>query len=218
MSVSEATEAPTSCNLDGHVEQQKDQGENYPSGPILKLSKSTIRHLEPSDAEEMARIADNPLIGRYMRDRFPFPYTLAHANWWINHNMTANPVYNYAIADPITDKFMGCIGLERGTDVQARTAEFGYWLGEEYWGKGIMTEAVIGFARWAFDRFEDLDRIFAGMFESNTGSVRVIERAGWMFEGRARKAIRKRGVVMDQLIYSYIRDDWERDEGKVGSK
>lgn len=85
-----------------------------------------------------------------------------------------------------------------------------------------MSEAARAFADWAFRKFKDLERVHADIFEANKASVRVVEKAGWVFEGRARRAVRKAGVVMDALVYSIIREDWESDmrkekeEGKIG--
>ena len=188
-----------------------------PTGAILHLSKSTIRHLEPSDAAELTRIADNPAVGRFLRDRFPAPYTRADADWWIAHNQRARPVRSFAIADPRDGRIMGCVGLEPGADVHARGAELGYWLGEEYWGRGIVGEVVPAFARWAFARFADLERIYVGVFAENTASVKVVERAGFVFEGRQRKAAFKSGRFMDVLGYSFIRDDLEEEKSQEGA-
>lgn len=102
----------------------------------------------------------------------------------------------------------------RGTDVASITAEFGYWLSQEYWGRGVMSEAAKGFTDWAFEKFGDLERLHVDIFEANKASVRVVEKAGWVFEGRSRRAVKKKGVVMDVLIYSIIREDWERDRKK----
>ena len=82
-----------------------------------------------------------------------------------------------------------------------RSAEIGYWLGEEYWGRGIVTEAVKVFTEWAFANF-DLSRIYAGVFEWNPASARVMEKAGFEFEGRMKKAVTKEGRTGDELIYA----------------
>jgi ribosomal-protein-alanine N-acetyltransferase len=82
----------------------------------------------------------------------------------------------------------------------------GYWLGEPFWGRGIMTEAVAGFTHWAFDAF-DLQRIFAEPFAGNTASVRVLEKAGFVCEGRMRASVFKDGKVLDSFIYARVRDE-----------
>jgi len=90
------------------------------------------------------------------------------------------------------------------TDLLRRSAEIGYWLGEEYWGRGIMTEAVRAMTEYAFETF-DINRVYAGVLEYNLSSVRVLEKNGYVCEGRLRQAYTKDGKTYDQLLYSIIR-------------
>lgn len=187
--------------------------------PILTLSKSIIRPLCTRDAASLAQAANNPNIARFMRNIFPQPYTLADAEWWIDRCSKSKPLYDYALVHPTTGFVMGGIGLKPGDDVQSRTAEVGYWLGEEHFGKGIMSEAVPAFVDWAFRQFdgpEGLVRIWAGIFEANKASECVLKNAGFVFEGTLRKGLCKNGVLMDQLLYSVIREDWERGNKITG--
>ena len=89
-------------------------------------------------------------------------------------------------------------------DISRCSAEIGYWLGEAYWGRGIVTEAVSALTQWAFDNF-DLSRIYAGVLEWNPASMRVLEKAGYQLEGRLRKAVVKQNHVMDEFIYAIVR-------------
>jgi len=195
------------------VKQELGTKSSSQNSPIVVLKKSIIRPYHRSDAEELTRIANNPAIVRFLRNRFPSPYTLDDANFWINFNANASPVYKFCIAHPESNKIMGSIGLIPGEDVYCRSAELGYWLGEEYWGKGIITEAVKGFVAWTYANFPQMERLYAGIFEDNKASVKVVERAGFLFEGRLRKAVYKNGKHMDALVYSFIREDWDsKDE------
>ena len=100
----------------------------------------------------------------------------------------------------------GGIGVVLQSDVERVSAELGYWLGERAWGRGVMTEAVAAFVPWAFDRYS-LTRIYAHVFEFNVASTRVLEKAGFLCEGRLRKAVIKNGQVLDELMYARIRED-----------
>lgn len=168
----------------------------------LKLSHSTIRNWRRGDEESVVRHANNHKIWRNLRDLFPYPYTRADANWWIEKETSRASSTNYAI--DVGGQAVGAIGLILYDDVFRRSAEIGYWLGEEYWGRGIVTEAVQALTDYAFSNF-DLRRVYAGVFEWNAGSMRVLEKAGYQFEARLRKHVTKDGETIDQLIYAIVR-------------
>jgi len=137
-----------------------------------------------------------------MRDRFPFPYTIDDARDWVR---TANdpPVSNFAIA--VAGNAVGGLGLLLGSDVFRRSAEIGYWLGTEYQRRGIVSSILPMFTRRAFTEF-DLCRIYAGVFETNQPSMRVLERAGFVLEGIHRKAVTKNGHTLDYYMYALTHD------------
>ena len=103
---------------------------------------------------------------------------------------------------------MGSIALCLGSDVYARTAELGYWLSEEYWRQGIMSEAVQIICREAFQTF-DIIRISAEPFAYNAGSRGVLEKAGFTYEGTMRNGIYKNGQVHSYCIYSILREEMD---------
>ena len=87
---------------------------------------------------------------------------------------------------------VGGIGVHPGEDVHRHTATVGYWLGEEFWGRGIMTEAVTAVTDFCFENFP-LRRISAEVFANNPASARVLEKAGFTFEGRLKNNVLKDG-------------------------
>ncbi|KAK0731511.1 acyl-CoA N-acyltransferase [Lasiosphaeris hirsuta] len=178
--------------------------------PILTLPSCIIRPYHPSDAPALAQHANGPQIARYMTNQFPSPYTLANAEFWIKFSTpTDSPILNFAICDPLTNTVCGSIGLKPRADVEARTMEVGYWLGEAYWGRGITTEALIGFVGWAFGRWseEELVRLEAGVFEGNEASVKVLTKAGFVAEGCRRKTGYRAGRTFDISIFGLLRED-----------
>ncbi len=167
----------------------------------IRLNKSTLRPWRGGDEASLIRHANNYKVWRNLRDRFPHPYTRADAEWWVGHAGNQSPVTSFAI---VVDEAVGGIGLELNTDVYRRAAEIGYWLGEEYWGRGIVSEAVSAVVDYGFQTF-DICRIFAGVFEHNTASMRVLEKAGFRQEARLIKAITKEGQTFDELVYAIVR-------------
>lgn len=167
----------------------------------LELKQAIIRPWLMSDADSVQRYANNRKIWRNLRDIFPHPYTLEDAHAFLTF-ATQTPAMIFAIATE--SEAIGCIGLNRGADVHRFTAELGYWLAEPFWGRGIMSEAVAELSRCAFDAF-DLHRIFAQPYEGNHASIRILEKAGYFYEGRMRASVFKDGKVLDSLLYARTR-------------
>ena len=157
------------------------------------------------DAEALVRHANNINVAKQLRDRFPHPYTLQAAREFIDHVVKVQPSTNFAIeAD---GEAAGGIGFVSGTDVERYSAEIGYWLGEAFWRRGIVTEALSLVTEYAFaDR--NLLRLFALPFADNAASARVLEKAGYLLEGRLHQSSVKFGVPRDQLIYARINSRW----------
>ena len=94
-------------------------------------------------------------------------------------------------------------------DVERVSAEIGYWLGEPFWGRGIATEALDAMTRYAIETHA-LTRMYALPFAWNAASCRVLEKAGYVLEGRLRRSAIKDGVVIDQLQYAFIAPEHDR--------
>ena len=157
-----------------------------------------------NDAIAVQCYANNRKIWLNLRDLFPHPYGLEDANRFLHYVTNDKPTTTFAIALPT--EAIGCIGLQLGRDVHCQTAELGYWLGEPFWGRGIMSEAVAEFTRYAFVTFT-LNRIYAEPFANNSASARVLEKAGFVCEGRLRASVLKDGQRLDSFLYARVRDE-----------
>ena len=166
-----------------------------------------IRSYRADDLAALVRHANNPRVAENLRDRFPYPYTQRDAHDWLAVSGRQNPETNFAIA--VDGELVGTIGLQLGEDVYRLSGEIGYWLGEDHWGRGIATEAVLALTDWAFSTL-GLLRIHAMVFEANTASRRVLEKAGYRMEGLMRQAVFKNGRVMDQLMYAKLAPEESR--------
>ena len=169
----------------------------------IDIAPWQIRSYRAADADALARNADNRNVSRNMRDAFPFPYRLSDASAWIEFASSQSPQTNFAIT--ANGEVIGGIGITLQSDVNRRSAEIGYWLGEPHWGQGIATASLRAMTDWAFAEF-DLVRIYAEVFEWNPASGRVLEKAGYELEGRLRKSIVKDDQIIDALLYATIRD------------
>ncbi|SFF23742.1 GNAT family N-acetyltransferase [Spirosoma endophyticum] len=181
------------------------------AGPLVKSTEIstmtidcttfTIRSWQESDALNLADYANDKEIWLNLRDRFPYPYTATDAADWVTFAIGVQPETNFAIA--INGKAVGGIGLILGEDIQRCSAEVGYWLGRAYWGKGIISEALIAFTAYAFRRFE-LTRLYAVPYLRNPASMRVLEKAGYQYEGTMRQSAIKDKEVLDPALYAFV--------------
>jgi RimJ/RimL family protein N-acetyltransferase len=171
----------------------------------LTLSKSIIRPYRSSDAPSLVRHIGSYSVARYM-SLVPHPYTAAHADEWLAIATAQHPRTHFAITRD--DEVIGGIGLTLADPsrigVSHHVAEFGYWLGESFWGRGIMTEAAVALAWWGFAQL-NLVRIHAKVYAPNTASARVLKKAGFAFEGRMRAAYFKEGQFFDGLLFAKVR-------------
>ena len=165
-----------------------------------------IRRWELSDARDLATALSNKKIQDNLRDGLPYPYTEKDGKEFISTMLAANENDTFAFAITVNGKVIGSIGAFRQTNIHNKTAELGYYIAEEYWGKGIMTEAVKQLCDYVFYH-TDIIRIYAEPFSYNIGSCRVLEKAGFQYEGTLRSNALKNGNVLDMKMYSKLKTE-----------
>jgi [ribosomal protein S5]-alanine N-acetyltransferase len=166
----------------------------------LLLKACEIRSWQSSDLEPLVTHANNRSIWLNLRDRFPHPYMARDGRAFLKHMREQQPETAFAIA--VNGEAAGSIAFQLGGDVERVSAEIGYWLGQPFWGRGIATEALVAITEYAVAT-HGLTRVFAVPFASNTRSCRVLEKAGYVLEGRLRRSAVKDGVITDQLQYAF---------------
>ena len=177
----------------------------------IKLATGVVREFRPGDEESLARFANDRRIWRNLKDAFPHPYTLDHARAWVALNQGDPKPHHFAIA--VDGQVAGGIGLEFKPDIWRYSAELGYWLAPAYWGRGIMTGALRAVVDYAFATF-DLNRLWAGAFDWNPASIRVLEKAGFVFEARLTKSAYKDGEFVDELIFAIVKQMSQPRQGQ----
>jgi len=165
----------------------------------LLLERCTVRPWRLDDVESLAKHANNRRIWLGLRDLFPHPYTVDDAKQFLQRATSAQPTTDFCIE--IDGSAAGGIGIRIGEDVHRHTAELGYWLSEKFWGHGITSEAVTAFTGYCFENFL-LHRIYAEPYANNPASLRVLEKAGFVLEGRLKKNVIKDGQILDSLLYA----------------
>ena len=155
-----------------------------------------------SDLESLAKHANNRRVSINLRDRFPYPYTIENARSFIERAIAERQEKSHCIE--IEGSAAGGIGITIGEDVYRLTAEMGYWLAEEFWGQGIMSEVVPAFVDYCFEKFS-LKRIYATTYTRNPASARVLEKSGFILEGVLRNNVIKDEEVLDSLLYAKVK-------------
>lgn len=159
----------------------------------------TLRPWHLDDVSDLVALANNKNIAQFMADVFPHPYTIENGKTFIAF-ATSNP-NSKIFAIIVNNKPVGSIGLHLQTDILKKNAEIGYWIGEAYWGKGIITKAVPQMVDYGFKHL-DIVRIFARIFGTNKASQKVMEKCGFILEGKYEKTIFKNNQFLDELIYA----------------
>ena len=165
-----------------------------------------IRKWRPSDAAELAKVLSDKEILDNLRDGLPYPYTEQDGAAFISAMLAADERETFAFAVTVQDKAVGSIGVFRQGNVHRRTADLGYYIAKEYRGKGMMTEAVRQICTYVFDN-SDILRIYAEPFSYNAASCRVLEKAGFQYEGTLRCNAVKNGRILDMKMYARLKDE-----------
>lgn len=172
----------------------------------MEAYKCRLRPWQQSDISSLVRYANNPHVAANLTDQFPSPYSEADGMTFIARSLGEDPPRVLAI--DVGGEAAGAIGIFPQSDVHRLNAEMGYWLGEPFWGRGIVTDAVRLMVDYAFDNFE-IERIFARPFGINQASQRVLEKNGFILEARFNDVLIKNGRLLDELVYAMRRSRWQ---------
>jgi ribosomal-protein-alanine N-acetyltransferase len=174
---------------------------DIPAMILLETNDFRLRPWHPGDEDSLVAQANNYKIWLNLRDTFPHPYTWQEAHAWVELANSLPNSLNLAI--DINGAACGGAGLLFQADIHRRSAEIGYWLGEAYWNRGIATAAVKMLSAHAFGHY-DICRLYAGIFEYNRASMRVLEKAGYTLEAVHRQALTKNGHTRDEYLYTLL--------------
>ncbi|WP_066688666.1 GNAT family N-acetyltransferase [Christensenella intestinihominis] len=163
-----------------------------------------LRKWTEEDIACVQKYANNEKIAANLRNAFPYPYAMDDAGAYIRSCIEKDGQGQVVRAIVADGRAAGSIGVFFGTDVYEKSAEIGYWLGEPFWGHGIMSEAVSRICRYVFAKYE-IERIYAEPFARNRASRRVLEKAGFILEGVLRDSVYKNGVLQDSCMYALLR-------------
>jgi [ribosomal protein S5]-alanine N-acetyltransferase len=162
-----------------------------------------LRSYRLSDIHDLVAAANHPDINTYLRDRFPYPYTIRDAYWWLTKGIKSQSRHAAIV---LNDVCIGGVSVVFGQAETQLSGEIGYWLGRDFWGRGFATQAVNLMTTDVFNT-TDLVRIHAQVFAPNSASRHVLQKCGYREEGLLRKAIVKNNRIMDLYLYSRLREE-----------
>jgi len=160
-----------------------------------------LRPWLPTDVPSLVHHANNVNVWRNLTHTFPHPYTEADAISWVE--TAAEPGRSVHLAIEFDGKAVGGLGTIAGEGIACETAQFGYWLGQEHWGKGLATAAAGALLNHLMEH-KLFARIEASVFAWNPASMRVLERLGFVREGVLRRSVTKDGQLIDSVMYAYV--------------
>lgn len=169
----------------------------------MKNQNAIFRPFRPGDEESLSRHADNINIWNNTRDALPHPYTVEDGREFIKYATGTAVTTDFAIE--VDGAAVGSIGYKPGSDVQKISAEVGYWLGEEFWNRGIASQVLASFCDHIFAA-TGISHLYANVFAGNVASMRVLEKAGFRPAGIMHRAAVKNGQMIDLYYYEKLKD------------
>lgn len=163
-----------------------------------------LKKWDRSYAEKLAELLNDRSILDNLRDGLPFPYRERDALFYIESCLNADENEQFCYAIFADGQLVGSIGVFRQGNIHFRTAELGYYIGKNFWGRGYATAAVTKLCEQIFEN-TDIVRIYAEPFADNVASCRVLEKSGFACEGVLKSNAYKNGVIKDMKMYSLIK-------------
>jgi [ribosomal protein S5]-alanine N-acetyltransferase len=183
--------------------------------PTIATERLALRWLTEDDIPALFAVFSHPEVMRYwstppMKDVGEARALLER----IHESFRLKTLFEWGIALGMEGRVIGTCTLFR-LDEQNRRAELGYALAREYWGQGLMSEALTALLEHAFSAL-DLHRIEADVDPRNAPSVRILERLGFEREGLFRERWLVAGERQDSLMLGLLRHGWRSRRRAVG--
>ena len=175
----------------------------------LETERLLLRPPRSSDLPELVPLIDDRRISD--PTTIPHPYDLAEGRRFVRKaslQRRAGRDLALLAIDRSDGSILGGLGLTlRGTDLAHPWAEVGYWVRVDAWGRGYASEGLAETLRVGFVDLR-LRRIEAWVKGFNPASVRVLRKAGFRIEGRARSSLVHRGRPYDRILLGLLREEY----------
>ena len=182
--------------------------------PQLITSRLLLRKLEVTDLPFLVKYANNKAVSNNVLN-IPHPYTEEDAVFWLNfvwQGLKSGERFVFAVVLKESNEFIGAIGLH--PNGKHNGAEMGYWLGEAFWGNGLMTEAASAVLRFGFEEL-NLHKIYATHFTDNLASGKVMLKNGMIKEGELKEHYKVEGVYKSVMQYRLLRQEYKQKDAPL---
>jgi len=186
-----------------------DQISKYLGNPALNTERLVLRRIDASDAQGVFEYARHPEVAKYMtwEAHKSIDDSKGFINWTLER-YEKDEAGEWGIELKETQKIIGAMGFVH-LDLHNSFGEIGYALSKDYWGRGIMTEALKRLIKFSFEEMK-LNRIEATHAIENEASGRVMQKAGMTYEGLLRQRFFTKGKFWDIKQYAIVYSDWNK--------
>lgn len=179
----------------------------YTPFPILETERLRLRAFVVDDAKALYEMRSDDRVMKYLgRDKMKSEKEAQEYIQKVSNEAKENKAIEWAITMKGENQVIGKLGYWRIMP-QHRRAEIGYTLTTEYFGKGIMSEAVSAVVKFGFEVML-LHSIEANLDPENVKSSQLLIRNGFVKEGHFRQSYFYNGVFTDTGSYSLLRSVW----------
>jgi len=183
----------------------------------LETKRLILRKPNKKDVNDLVEGLNNLKVSKNI-STVPHPYRKKDATWWINHcneKKKKKESYPFEIELKEEKKLVGACGLH-AYDKFKESIEIGYWINENYWRKGIITEAAIAVINFAFEKLK-INRIELDAYKENVASNAVAKKLGFTYEGTTRQSNKSKaeGKIHDTNIYSILKKEWPKNKRRL---
>jgi RimJ/RimL family protein N-acetyltransferase len=184
--------------------------------PVLHGIGITLRELRMSDAPALLSLLTSDEVSRFIS---PPPSTLDGFERFIAWTTREREAGRYVCFAVVPDGYDTAVGLfqVRQLDPGFSTAEWGFAIGEAFWGSGLFAAGAELVVEFAFD-VVGVHRLEARAAMQNGRGNGALKKIGAVREGILRKSFLRGGKHLDQALWSILSEDWTRSKAVWGSK
>ena len=176
---------------------------------IIETKRLILRPIKAGDEQQIYKFCSTEHIYKTLLT-MPPPYTKQHAMDKVKSSLEhikLGDKFPFAITLKGNDDLIGIIDLR--PNYELKFAELGYWLGYEYWGQGIMTEAARAVMKFAFDDLS-MHKLIIKAYTTNPASARVAVKCGFKLEGCQKEIYYLRGEYMSNELYGITEQEYRK--------